>query len=54
MGSILVHEFMTLDGVVDAPTWSNSTVTDVGRGHRDRRNVPKWGTVNATRPRSPE
>jgi dihydrofolate reductase len=22
MGSILVHEFMTLDGVVDAPTWT--------------------------------
>ncbi len=22
MGSVLVHEFMTLDGVIDAPTWS--------------------------------
>jgi dihydrofolate reductase len=22
MGSILVHEFMTLDGIVDAPTWT--------------------------------
>jgi hypothetical protein len=22
MGGILVHEFMTLDGIVDAPTWT--------------------------------
>ena len=22
MGGILVHEFMTLDGVIDAPTWT--------------------------------
>jgi hypothetical protein len=22
MGKIVVHEFMTLDGVVDAPTWT--------------------------------
>jgi hypothetical protein len=22
MGEILVHEFMTLDGIVDAPTWT--------------------------------
>ena len=22
MGAILVHEFMTLDGIIDAPTWT--------------------------------
>ena len=22
MGAVLVHEFMTLDGVIDAPTWT--------------------------------
>jgi len=22
MGTIRVHEFMTLDGVIDAPTWT--------------------------------
>ncbi len=32
MGAIHVHEFMTLDGVVDAPTWSFDYGFDPGMG----------------------
>src|ERR1700748_982341 len=32
MGAIHVHEFMTLDGVVDAPTWSGEFGFDPRRG----------------------
>lgn len=28
MGSIKVHEFISLDGVIDAPAWSVRTVED--------------------------
>ncbi len=30
MGAILVHEFMTLDGIVDAPTWTAEFGFDPG------------------------
>jgi dihydrofolate reductase len=32
MGTIRVHEFMTLDGVIDAPTWSAEYGFDPGMG----------------------
>ena len=36
MGTIRVHEFMSLDGVIDAPTWT----FDYGFG-------PLWGRTSA-------
>jgi dihydrofolate reductase len=34
VGAVLVHEFMSLDGVVDAPTWTFDYGFDPGMGER--------------------
>jgi dihydrofolate reductase len=34
MGSVLVHEFISLDGVIDAPTWTFEFGFDPGMGER--------------------
>ena len=33
MGTIAVHEFITLDGVIDTPSWTFDYPFDPGRGH---------------------
>ena len=37
MGAILVHEFMTLDGIIDAPMWTAEFGFDPDDGRAARR-----------------
>jgi len=39
MGAIRVHEFITLDGVIDNPSWSFEYPFDPEDGHRHRRHL---------------